>query len=257
MKKLTIIRKISQTFFFVISIALFYLFFQNILLIVHKFCPFSIICFGTLSIATKTIIYPVTLLISLVLTLLSMFVGRFFCGYICFLGTYQEWIYRLFHKKCQPVVKINYIDEKKLSFLKYLVLLFIIIFSFIGLSRIHINFCPITALAWIKNISILGIICLLFITISAIFIERFWCRYLCPYAALLNLTQALGKLLKIKNWNLNRNLETCIDCNLCCKSCPMNINLLEDEFINNYNCIKCFRCLDKCPKKGTLTSKRN
>lgn len=255
MKKLLLLRKYTQFVSFMISIILFVLFYKNILLVVHKLCPHASICFGTLSITSQTLIYPLTLLISILFTLLSMFWGRFFCGFLCFFGTAQEYIYTLFHKKCRPVVKINYIEEKKLGFLKYIVLILCIILSFLGLSYIYMNFCPVTTLAWINNITIYGIITLFVIFILSALIERFWCRFLCPYGALLNITQYLGRLLKINNHPINRNLETCIDCNICCKACPMNINLLESEIINNPNCIRCYRCVSKCPKKGTLNQK--
>lgn len=255
MKKIILLRKYIQLTSFLASIILFFLFFKNILLVVHKFCPHASICFGTLSITSNIMIYPLTLIISILFTLLAMFWGRFFCGFLCFFGTAQEYIYTLFHKNCRQIVNINFIEEKKLGVLKYIILLTCIILSIFGLSYIYMNFCPVTALVWIQNITIYGIISLLIIFVLSAFIERFWCRFLCPYGALLNITQYLGRLFKMSNHPIKRNLETCIDCNICCKSCPMNINLLESEIIDNPNCIRCFRCVSKCPKKGTLTLK--
>ncbi|MBP7562825.1 MAG: 4Fe-4S binding protein [Candidatus Cloacimonetes bacterium] len=246
------IREKIQLFFFLISVSLLFMFFYNFLEVIHKLCPYSIICFGTMSIHYGQIVYPVTLIISLILTLSVLWAGRWFCGYICFLGTIQEWIYRTFHKKCLPFLKINKIDEKRLGVLKYLILLLTIVLGFVGLSRIYMNFCPVMAIGWVKNITIPGIITLFIILVGSAFIERFWCRFLCPYAALMNLIIFIGKSFNIKSHQIKRNLETCIDCGICCKACPMNIDLLEEEVIENPNCIKCFRCVQKCPKKGTL-----
>jgi len=198
------------------------------------------------------VIYPLTLVLSTLLTFSVIWFGRWFCGYICFIGTIQEWIYRLFHKKCQPYVNINKIDEKRLGFLKYLILLFTIVMAFIGLSHVYMNFCPVMAIGWIKSIRLPGIITLTLIVIGSAFIERLWCRFLCPYAALMNLLAFVGKSFNINSFQLKRNYETCIDCGICCKACPMNIDLLEQEVIDNPNCIKCYRCVQRCPKKGSL-----
>jgi len=256
MIKITKIRLISQLYFLAFSAILFYFFIINTLWIVHKVCPFSVICFGTLSIKSSSLIFPLSLLISGLFTLSAIWLGRYFCGFMCFFGTVQEFIYRLFHRNCRQYVKINYIDEKRLGFLKYIILSATIILIGFGLSRVYMTFCPVTALAWIQNITVYGIISLVIIFIMSALIERFWCRFLCPYAALLNIVQLIGAKLRIKRYVINRNLETCIDCNICNKSCPMNINLLEEETVDSVDCIKCFRCSEKCPKKGTLTSKR-
>ncbi len=252
MKILIKIRKWSQLFFFLVSAVLFYLFITNTLQVIHKFCPFSLICFGTLSGKTGQWIYPLSLLIFGLLTLSAIWLGRWFCGFVCIFGTLQEWIYRLFHKKCQPVLKINKLDEKRLAAFKYIVLLATVILSLFGLSRIYMAYCPVMISGWIKTASVYGISFILLVLAGSIFIERLWCRYLCPYAALMNLMAFVGRSFNLKRWRLKRNLETCIDCGICSRFCPMYIDLLEEEEINNLNCIKCFRCIDKCPKKGTI-----
>lgn len=244
-----------QISFFVFSILLLVLLFLDVLKIVHEYCPYSIICFGAISLKQGMIFYPISLLIFGLLAFSALFLGRWFCGYVCFIGSLQEWIYQALHPNCRAVVKINYIDERRLGWLKYLILLATIVLIFSGMSYVYMGFCPVLSLGWLKTIFITGIITLGVILIGGLFIERFWCRYLCPYAALLNIIQIIGKKVKIKQYKINRNLETCIDCMICCKVCPMNINLLEAEEIEHENCIKCFRCSQKCPKKGTLKGK--
>jgi polyferredoxin len=62
----------------------------------------------------------------LVISLSTMLFGRFFCGWMCAFGAYNDWLY-LIGKK---IFKINYhVDEENdyyLKYLKYLVLILII-----------------------------------------------------------------------------------------------------------------------------------
>jgi len=85
------------------------------------------------------------------------------------------------------------------------------------------------------------------------FTERFWCRFLCPYGALMNVFQKVGEWMGIKRRRMKRNLERCNDCGLCVLYCPMNLNLAEDEYINGADCIHCGLCAEVCPKPGTYS----
>ncbi len=248
-------RSVIQSFFLGVSLFLLALLYFDVIKVVHQYCPYSVICFGTLSIKQGLIYYPISFIIFGLITLSALFIGRWFCGYICFIGTIQEWLYRKLHPKCHQIVKLNYSEERNIGFFKYIVLAITIILGFFGLSRIYMGYCPVMSLGWLKTITLSGVIILGVILIGGVFIERFWCRFICPYAALLNIFCIIGKKLKLPQYKINRNLETCIDCYICCKVCPMNINLLENELIDHENCIKCMRCLDRCPKKGTLTNR--
>ena len=75
----------------------------------------------------------------------------------------------------------------------------------------------------------------------------------CPFAALMIIFMKVGNLFGIKRMKVKRNLERCVDCGFCIKSCPMNIDLSESEYIDNYECIVCMRCAISCPKPKTIT----
>ena len=50
--------------------------------------------------------------------------------------------------------------------------------------------------------------------VASVFVQNFWCRYLCPYGALLGLTSLLSPL------RIRREPAACIDCAKCAKACP-------------------------------------
>lgn len=84
--------------------------------------------------------------------------------------------------------------------------------------------------------------------LSVVF-RNFWCRYLCPYGALLGIFSLLSPL-KIK-----RNKESCIDCNLCAKACPSFIKVDKVSTVFSDECSTCMSCVDVCPVKDTLDLK--
>ena len=100
-----------------------------------------------------------------------------------------------------------------------------------------------------NNISKIGFIILLIVITTSLFVQRPWCRYLCPYGALLGLSN------KIKLFRIVRNNNTCVSCKKCSKSCPMGIAVHEKEEVRDLSCISCLECVnDKvCPIKNTIT----
>ncbi len=80
---------------------------------------------------------------------------------------------------------------------------------------------------------------MLFVTVigASLFIERFWCRYLCPLGAALGI---LGKasLLKVGN----AKPKDCKHCGLCPKSCPVQLNP-EDGIVSGAECLACGKCV--------------
>jgi len=84
--------------------------------------------------------------------------------------------------------------------------------------------------------------------IGSLFIERPWCKYLCPLGALLGIFN-LFRIVKLK-----RNENTCINCKACDRVCPMNINVSTSKVVSDHQCISCLLCTDEmaCPVSNSL-----
>ncbi len=87
---------------------------------------------------------------------------------------------------------------------------------------------------------------LLSLVIASVFVQNFWCRYLCPYGAFLGLA-ALASPLRI-----TRNESTCIDCAKCAKACPSALPVDKLVQIRSAECTGCLECVAICPAEDTL-----
>ncbi|ALB44355.1 4Fe-4S binding protein [Clostridium beijerinckii] len=178
--------------------------------------------------------------------LLIIVLGRWFCGWICAFGAYNDLIYFISKK----IFKIKFrVDEKVdsiLKYFKYLVLLFIIAISWTIGSSILESTSPWDVFGQITDVSIIfsnllvGLIFLILITIGSAFIERFFCRYLCPLCAIFSIISKIG-IVKI-----NKPKADCGKCRACTMNCSMGLPLYKVNCVKGGDCINCLKCTEVC-----------
>lgn len=223
--------------------------------IAHRYCPYAVVCFGIRGLNPNAIFTFVSAIIGGVIILLStLFWGRRFCGYICPLGTIAEYLHYLnpFRRRVFKKRVPHHID-RVLRSVKYLILILTALFAFLLLGYLYFQICPVMLATGSESLGFWSIFAMMAIVIGCIFIKRFWCRYLCTYASLMNCFQFLGSKIGIKRSVIHRNLEVCNDCRCCEYNCQMNIDITDQEFITDSNCIFCLNCLRICPKEKCLT----
>lgn len=91
------------------------------------------------------------------------------------------------------------------------------------------------------TIAVVGIL-----AVGSIFVRDLWCRYLCPYGALLG---ALGRFAPLK---VSRDATACIDCRACTKVCPSRLPVHEMKRVASVECTSCQDCVVACPVKDCL-----
>lgn len=171
--------------------------------------------------------YLLLFLIPLVITFLF---GRVYCGYVCPYGAIQE----LINIKN---IKIPKKVDKHLKYIKYILLIALPTVSIIIGSEFGFE-APFKTLFDFSFLLIPLIITIIFALISMVS-YRFFCRYICPYGAL------MGLISKISIFRLFKDKE-CIDCGLCVKACPQGAMCSPGE--SKAECIMCGKCIEKCPK---------
>ena len=75
---------------------------------------------------------------------------------------------------------------------------------------------------------------------------RIWCRYFCPMAALIGLTQKFGR------FRVTVKEDMCISCGLCSKYCEMGIDVRayaqRNQSFVRASCVGCGMCAEVCPR---------
>ena len=219
----------------------------------HGICPFGgVASLGRLlfegEFIAKTSLTNIFSLLAVIIT--TLLLGPVFCGWLCPLGSIQEWVDKLgqhlFKKRYNNLIPPRL--DRWLSLLRYLVLALIIYFTTKSLSLVFSRVDPFYALFhfWIGQAFPVAIIVLAFVLLLSLIEERPWCRWFCPLGALNGL---LGMLAP---FTIKRQIKICNSCKLCSKSCPFNIRLDNIHNLASTRCIRCLRCTNLQMKKECL-----
>lgn len=190
----------------------------------------------------------------LTVILLSILLGRFFCGWFCAFGSYNDWIYLISKNIFKINFKVNEKVDSILKYTKYLILVVILVVVCTIESNLFNRTSPWDAFAQITDFSsvlsnlIIGLILLILITIGAMFIERFFCRYLCPLGAILAIFS------RISIFKISKQKDNCGKCTLCTTKCSMGLPLYKMNNARGGECINCLKCVEVCPKKNAQSN---
>jgi len=101
---------------------------------------------------------------------------------------------------------------------------------------------------WTGEVAVSGFIILGVVALLSLFVERPFCKYACPYGAV------LGVFNLFRIFGIKRNVQTCIDCKACDRECPMNIQVSTAKTVRNHQCISCMKCTSEqsCPVDNTV-----
>lgn len=179
--------------------------------------------------------------------------GRFICGFLCSFGALQDLMWGFLQHTAKIHLTIPKKVDRVLKYLKYVILLFIVIFGWtLGWINFEGSLSPwsvfgfyATSVAnWTSTqmLFTVGMIFLILIMLASMFIERFFCRYLCPLGAIFTLVSK-ARLMKIRKMRTG-----CGNCRLCTAKCSMGIPLSTLDTVNSGECIDCFRCVEICPR---------
>ncbi len=170
-------------------------------------CSIGAIQNVALAIADPEYAIPFSAIVFFALPLVfALFFGRTFCAAVCPLGAVQELV------AVRPVKVPGWVDHA-LGLLPYVYLGGAVIFAATGTTFIICNYDPFVGFFRLSASASMLVFGACFLVIG-FFVGRPYCRYLCPYGALLGLCS------KISKRHVRIPPDECIKCRLCEDACP-------------------------------------
>lgn len=199
-------------------------------------------------------IHPAAMFLLLTFLIMSLLLKKSFCSWLCPVGTLSELLWKLGRKIFKSNLTIPWWIDIPLRSLKYLLLSF---FGFViakmsaealtdFMQQPYGIIADVKMLNFFRHIGETGAIVLGVLMLLSLMIQNFWCRYLCPYGALMGIA-ALFSPVKIR-----RDEETCIDCAKCAKACPSQLPVDKLVQISSAECTACMSCVAVCPAENAL-----
>ncbi len=236
--------RLSLTFvFFIIALTAFFSHFKPAVYIMQfNFAPALTRVFVDFSIITIAIV--------IINILLAFVFGRFYCSVFCPFGILQDIIGSVFRRRSGKSPNFYYI--------RYIVLAATLACAFIGISAIFRYLDPysnfgniITGFVHYKEVSLYTFAPLIILVLLVLWKNRIFCTTLCPVGTFLGLCSKYGI------FKMYISPDICKKCGQCEKECPAGAIDSEKKTLDNERCIRCMRCVAKCPGHGILFGVQN
>jgi len=199
-------------------------------------------------------LHPAAMFLLITFLSIAFLFRKAFCSWLCPVGTLSEYLGKFGKRLFGRNFHLARWADIPLRGLKYLLLgFFVWAVSSMSASAIAAFMrSPYGVVADVKMLNFFrfigetGLIVLGVLVVLSVLVQNFWCRYLCPYGALLGITSLLSPM------KIQRNTATCIDCAKCAKACPSLLPVDKLVTIKSAECTGCLECVAVCPAEGAL-----
>jgi len=199
-------------------------------------------------------VHPAGLFLLLAFLGMSLVFRKAFCGWICPVGTVSELLYKVGRRVFGRNFHLPRRADVPLRSLKY-ILLALFLYAVVSMPAASISaflegpyglIADVKMLNFFRYLGMAGAAVVGSLVVLSLVVPNFWCRYLCPYGALMGLA-ALASPARIQ-----RVKESCIDCAKCAKACPARLPVDSLVTIRSAECTACLECVAACPAEGAL-----
>jgi polyferredoxin len=199
-------------------------------------------------------IHPSATVLLCVFLVSSVLVKKSFCSWLCPVGAVSEYLWKLGRKLFRRSFVLPAWLDLPLRSLKYLLLTFFLFVIFTMTAQDLGDFlqspfsivADVKMLDFFRTIGTLGIVVLIMLVALSVVIQNFWCRFLCPYGALMGIVSVFSPV------KIRRDAQACIDCGKCNKACPSQLPVNRLIQIRSVECTGCMECVAVCPAENAL-----
>lgn len=199
-------------------------------------------------------IHPAGLTILLAALALAFSFRKGFCGWLCPVGFVSQLASRLGRRlrlHFRPPAALDYpllgLKYLLLAFFLYLILLRMGLAALTAFNRSPYNLTvDARMLRFFLAPGPTTVLVISGLALASLFLRNCWCRYLCPYGALLGLIAWPGPL------RLRRDRQNCLACRKCEKVCPGAIRVADKQSVTSPECLGCLECVAACPVDNCL-----
>jgi len=200
-------------------------------------------------------IHPAALVIFVAALVLALVLKKGFCGWICPVGALSDSVWKLGKRVFGNNFIIPRYVDNLLRSVKYILMAFFIYIVVLKMPSFAImrfldsdyyKVADVKMLSFFTEMTTTTAVSLSLLFVLSLFYKNFWCRYLCPYGALLGLISFFSPL------TITRNDAACIHCGKCTKNCPSLLLVEQLRSVRSPECTGCLTCVSHCPAKGAL-----
>lgn len=228
--------------------------------VVEGFLPVAAITALNAYLATGVFdpIHPAGLVLLMATLATAFLFRRALCSWLCPIGFLSE----MLAKEGKKIFKRSFPLPKWLDYsllgVKYALLAWLFNLFFLMPPEQAVSFMrlPYYAISDVKMFEFFAsagaktFIAILVVAALSLLVKSFWCRYLCPYGALLGVLGLFSPLI------LKRDGEKCTKCGVCNASCHMGVDVMgKKALVISPECSGCGSCAGGCPGKGALEFK--
>ena len=198
--------------------------------------------------------HPAAMFLLVTFLAIAFLFRKAFCSWLCPVGTLSEYLWHAGRQIFRRNFHLPDWLDLPMRALKYLLLGFFIwavanmpAEAIEGFMRSPYGaVADVRMLNFFRYLSETAAIVLGVLVVASVFIQNFWCRYVCPYGAVLGIASLLSPL------RIRRSEVACIDCAKCAKACPSALPVDKVITIKSAECTGCLECVAVCPAQGAL-----